>query len=52
MILDEPTSGLDGANMERIAVALEVLAGKGALVWIITHDLELMKRCATSALRL
>lgn len=52
VILDEPTSGLDGANMERIAVALEVLAGKGALVWIITHDLELMKRCATSALRL
>ncbi|MGN0908064.1 MAG: ABC transporter ATP-binding protein [Succinivibrio sp.] len=52
LILDEPTSGLDGANMERIALALEDLEGKGTGIWMITHDLELMERCARSALRL
>ena len=52
LILDEPTSGLDGANMLRIARALRLLAGRGACVLVITHDLELMKLSCTSALRL
>lgn len=52
LILDEPTSGLDGDNMERIAHALDLLAGHGACVLVITHDLELMKRSCSSALRL
>ena len=52
LILDEPTSGLDGANMLRIARALELLAERGACVLVITHDLELMKLSCTSALRL
>ena len=52
LILDEPTSGLDGANMLRIAHALELLAGAGACVLVITHDLELMRLSCTSALRL
>ena len=52
LILDEPTSGLDGANMGRIAVALESCTARGACVLVITHDLELMAAVCTSALRL
>ena len=52
LILDEPTSGLDGGNMLRIAQALTLLAERGACVLVITHDLELMKRSCTRALRL
>ncbi len=52
LILDEPTSGLDGANMRRIAHALNLLAGRGACVLVITHDLELLKLSCTRALRL
>lgn len=52
LILDEPTSGLDGDNMRRIATALTGLAGRGACVLVITHDLELMKLACGSALRL
>ena len=52
LILDEPTSGLDGGNMLRMARALELLAGRGACVLVITHDLELMKLSCMRALRL
>ena len=52
LILDEPTSGLDGGNMQRIARALDALAEKGVCVLVITHDLELMKRSCSRALRL
>ena len=52
LILDEPTSGLDGRNMRRIADALDLLAGRGACVLVITHDLELMGLSCARALRL
>ena len=52
IILDEPTSGLDGRNMRRIADALDLLAGRGACVLVITHDLELMGLSCARALRL
>ena len=52
LILDEPTSGLDGRNMRRIADALALLAGRGACVLVITHDLELMGLSCARALRL
>jgi len=52
LILDEPTSGLDGGNMRRIAKALRQIAGRGACVLVITHDLELMRLACTRALRL
>ena len=52
IILDEPTSGLDGSNMRRIADALALLAGRGACVLVITHDLELMGLSCARALRL
>lgn len=52
LILDEPTSGLDGLNMRRIADALADVAARGACALVITHDLELMERACTRALRL
>lgn len=52
LILDEPTSGLDGANMQRVARALEKQAQAGKAVLLITHDLELLSLCAQSALRM
>lgn len=52
LILDEPTSGLDGGNMQRIAHALECASRSGAGILVITHDLELMERCCSRALRL
>ncbi len=52
LILDEPTSGLDGLNMRRIADALADVAAQGACALVITHDLELMERACSCALRL
>lgn len=52
LILDEPTSGLDGANMRRVARALNEQAALGKAVLLITHDLELLALCAQSALRM
>lgn len=43
LILDEPTSGLDGANMRRLATALEAQAAEGRCILLITHDLELLQ---------
>ena len=45
LILDEPTSGLDGANMATIAELLKAEAHKGRVVFLITHDLELLSSC-------
>ncbi|MGH3935335.1 MAG: oligopeptide/dipeptide ABC transporter ATP-binding protein [Pseudonocardiaceae bacterium] len=44
MIADEPTSGLDAALVDRTAGHLLALAGGGAAVLVITHDLELARR--------
>ena len=52
LILDEPTSGLDGANMKRVAQALQEQADRGKAVLLITHDLELLALCADQALRM
>ncbi len=43
LILDEPTSGLDGANLNAIAQILKTQATRGIAVFLITHDLELLK---------
>lgn len=51
LILDEPTSGLDGANMRRLAAALEEQAAEGRCILLITHDLELLERIGRYALR-
>ena len=52
LILDEPTSGLDGANMNRLAAAIERQAHQERSVLLITHDLELLAGMGRQALRL
>ena len=47
LVLDEPTSGLDGQNMIKTAALLKELAGAGSSIMVITHDMELVERCAT-----
>ena len=51
-IQDEPTSGLDGANMHRLAAAIERQAHQERSVLLITHDLELLAGMGRQALRL
>lgn len=52
LILDEPTSGLDGHNMRLVADAVRAAAARGAVVLLISHDLELLSITCDAALRL
>ncbi|GAA2180828.1 energy-coupling factor ABC transporter ATP-binding protein [Brooklawnia cerclae] len=45
-VFDEPTSGVDHRHMVEIVGQLRVLADQGAVVIVITHDLELIDACA------
>lgn len=50
LILDEPTSGLDGRNMALVAQSIRTAADQGAVVLLISHDLELMALTCDTAL--
>lgn len=50
LVFDEPTSGLDGRNMRLTADLLRGLADAGACVLLITHDVDLVGRCADDVL--
>lgn len=52
LILDEPTSGLDGRNMRLVADSIRAAAERGAMVLLISHDLELLEMTCDAALRL
>ena len=52
LILDEPTSGLDGRNMRLVADSIRTAAEQGAIVLLISHDLELLELTCHTALRL
>ena len=52
LIFDEPTSGLDFANMCRVVAVLNELRDQGKLLFIITHDYELLLRACTRVLAL
>lgn len=52
LILDEPTSGLDGHNMRLVADAVRAAAARGAVVLLVSHDLELLSITCDAALRL
>lgn len=52
LILDEPTSGLDGRNMALVAKSIGLAAEQGAVVLLISHDLELMAQTCDAALHL
>ena len=52
ILMDEPTSGLDYLHMKQVAEVLQMLKEKGKTLLVITHDLELMARCADHILHL
>ncbi len=52
LILDEPTSGLDGYNMTLVARSIRTAADRGAVVLLISHDLELLALTCDAALHL
>jgi energy-coupling factor transport system ATP-binding protein len=47
LIFDEPSSGLDYRNMRRVAAIMEDLSRQGKIVFIITHDYELLLAACT-----
>ena len=51
ILFDEPSSGLDFYNMERVAELIRSLRGQKT-VFVVTHDPDLVRRCATVVLRL
>jgi energy-coupling factor transport system ATP-binding protein len=52
LIFDEPTSGLDYGNMRRVVAVIEQLRAEGKVVFIITHDYELLLAACTRVLHL
>lgn len=52
LLFDEPTSGLDYIHMLAVAETLRQLAQSGRVVIVVTHDAELLERCADRILRL
>lgn len=52
LLLDEPTAGLDADGIERLLEVIRVEASRGAIVLVVTHDVELLGRVATRRLRL
>ena len=52
VVFDEPTSGLDLLHMKEVAGVLEELAAAGRIVVVVTHDPELILRCAHEVVQL
>jgi len=47
LIFDEPTSGLDFSNMQRVCGIIQDLQRQGKIIFIITHDYELLLSTCT-----
>ena len=45
ILADEPTGNLDPQNKEKVYELLRGLNAQGKTVIIVTHDMELAKRC-------
>ena len=50
LVFDEPTSGLDYDSMTQAANLIEKLAAMGKVIFIVTHDYELICRVCTRIL--
>jgi energy-coupling factor transport system ATP-binding protein len=50
LVFDEPTSGLDFSNMRRVVDVLDGLRRQGKLLFVITHDYELLLHSCTRVL--
>lgn len=51
LLLDEPTFGLDARNTFQLLTKLELLRQEGTLILMVTHDPEIVRRCATRVWR-
>ncbi len=49
LVFDEPTSGLDFNSMEQVARLLTQLASLGKIIFVVTHDYELISSVCTRA---
>ncbi len=52
LVFDELTSGLDYEGMVQVAALMEALAKKGHIVFVVTHDYELLCQSCTWVLQL
>ncbi len=52
VFLDEPTSGLDAANLLRVVAEIRDLGRNGQVVFVISHDYELLVRACTRIVRI
>lgn len=52
LIFDEPTSGLDLAGMLQVGELMRLLAAQGKLIFVVTHDYELILSVCTRLIRL
>ncbi len=52
IIFDEPTSGLDLKHMKKVAILLNSLKEQRKLLFLITHDYELICECCTHILEI
>jgi putative ABC transport system ATP-binding protein len=50
MLLDEPTSALDGANASLVVTLARDHVSQGGTVVLVSHDLDVVRRCADWAL--
>jgi energy-coupling factor transport system ATP-binding protein len=47
IVFDEPSSGLDFRNMRRVCEIFELLRRQGKIIFVITHDYELLLAACT-----
>ncbi|MBC7171340.1 MAG: ATP-binding cassette domain-containing protein [Polyangiaceae bacterium] len=52
LLLDEPSTGLDASGTARLEEAVRTERDRGAVVVLVTHDLELGARLADARVRL
>lgn len=52
LIFDEPTSGLDYESMCAVSGLMKMLAKMGKIIFVVTHDFELIEQASTRILRL
>ena len=52
LFCDEPTGNLDQENADIIIKLLKELNGEGLTIVLVSHDIELAKRCARKTIKL
>lgn len=52
LVFDEPTSGLDLESMRMVSELMKNLAGMGKIIFVVTHDFELVSLACTRIFKL